>query len=339
LNLVLWLAQPLPENCGINNILYRAGFTVYAIAPLLAPPPDLALKVQQHGIDCQESAKPDVILENNLNRKFAFIECKSDSFGIGSSNARQARCLMLVSGERGAEALALTVDEMSSSILMYLLPDARIELLNETLSALDAEFSGLGFPKCNFSYLGLITIENNIGISINQSCSYFFGLEAGQTRLTSWPPDTDPRPLYFIPYDPDINQTVQERDLCRRILYERMQSTVIAAIGRADPPINITMKPSDIMNDAMCGLFEQWENRESKTHLIKICKSFMTSLIEAVNSVAPDSFTYSPGIGWNVYLIDDNQKESVLDALTRFSPETLELEVEPEPGLFDEFED
>ena len=86
LNLVLWLAQPLPKIEGQllslplpNPILHQHGFSVYAVAPKLLLPERLVLEARQSGIPIQPSGRPDVVLQKQ-NRAFSLVECKASSF-------------------------------------------------------------------------------------------------------------------------------------------------------------------------------------------------------------------------------------------------------------------
>lgn len=45
---------------------------------------------------------------------------------------------------------------------------------------------------------------------------------------------------------------------------------------------------------------------------------------------------FQPGVGWKTSLQDQEQQERVIDALTRFYCETLDLRIEPQPNLFDD---
>ncbi len=167
----------------------------------------------------------------------------------------------------------------------------------------------------------------------------FFALPSGIKPFMKREPDTDPRPLYLIPYDPDISQSPDERAFCRRVLFERMQSTVVAAVGRAQPPCELSLKSHKILNDAMFGMYGRWENRDSARHMRRLCGQLMNALAQAVNSQASNIMTFQPGEGWKVALQDNEKHEKVLDALTRFSCVTLDLQTEPQPGLFDDLED
>jgi hypothetical protein len=334
LNALLWLAQPMPDGSEIRPLLYEQGFTVYAIAPLLGLPPDLHLMAQEAQINMQERLRPDVVLANEGARKFAFTECKESSFGATSSTAEQARSLLVVAGPRAAEVLGLAPGQVADSLLAFMTPQTEQRPLAQTLATLYEELDAAQIPAGQFSVLGLASTETEVSIAIDDQASAFFGLPKDNNPFMKRDPDTDPRPLYFIPYDPDINQSPEEREFCKRVLFERMQSTVVAAVGRARPPCDLPLSVEKILNDAMFGMYGQWENRESAKHMRRLCRRLMDALAKAVNSEAPNSM-FQSGEGWKVVLQSSEQHEKVLDALTRFSCETLGLPKELPPDLFD----
>ncbi|MBM3299270.1 MAG: hypothetical protein FJY85_04885 [Deltaproteobacteria bacterium] len=338
LNAVLWLTQPLPDGDEIIPLLYARGFTVYAIAPLLGPPPDLRLAAQQAQINMQDMVRPDVVLTHESGRKFAFTECKASSSALTSSTA-QARSLLVVTGPRAAEVLGLASGQVSASLLGLVIPESDREPVAQTLASLSKELDENRLLAGQFSVLGFVLTDTDISIVINGLGSAFFALPSGANPFMKREPDTDPRPLYFIPYDPDVVQSEQEKVSCKRMLFERMHSTITAAIGRANPPIESVLESQKILNDAMFGMYGHWENRESARHMRRLCREFMDALTQAVNAVVLGTMVFQPGEGWKISLQNEEQHERVIDALTRFSCEMLDLRTEPQPSFFDDLED
>jgi hypothetical protein len=339
LNALLWLTQPLPDGNEISPLFYKQEFTVYAIAPLLPLPLDLRLAAQRAGIIMRDGVRPDVVLTRERDRRFAFTECKASSFGPISSTAEQARSLLVVAGPRAAEILGLASGQVADSLLAFVIPENHRQTLTQTLTSLCKELDDNGVPAGHFSVLGLVLTDTDISIVINDLGSAFFTLASGANPFMKREPGTDPRPLYFIPYDPDVAQSEQERAFCKRVLFERMHSTIIAAIGRANPPTELALESQKILNDAMFGMYGHWENPDSAKHMRRLCRQFMDPLTQAVNSVVPGSMVFQPGEGWKISLHNEEQHEKVIDALTRFSCETLDLRIEPQPSLFDDLED
>ena len=339
LNALLWATQPLPKESTIRPFLYEKGFAVYAIAPLFGVPPDLRLLAQQESIKIQDGVRPDVVLAQEILRKFALCECKASSFGLESSTSEQARSLLLMTGSRTAEVLALTPEEVSESLLAFLIPQSDIEPLTNTITSLREELNNHKLSPGRVSFLGLLRTDNDVSVVIDSEGSKFFALPMGPIRFLIREPDTDPRPLYFIPYDPDVEQSEQERLLCRRILFERIQSTIIVAIGHADSPCKLVLESNKMLNDAMFGMYEHLENSNSKRHMRRLCREFMESLTAAVNSVVQGAISFEPGTGWKFSVLDEQCHQRILDALTRFSPDALKLQDQPQPSFFDQWED
>jgi hypothetical protein len=236
LNVLLWLAQPLPPGYQITPLLHARGFDVYAIALRLALPPDVLLALRDGGFETQAGVRPDVILAKESAGKFAITECKGRSFGSGSSTADQARTLLILAGPRCHEVLGLQSHEVQQSILAYLVPTSEQVALLATFSELREAFHARGVSTGEAFLLGLATTDGNMGLEVDDATAQFFELSPGRHTFLPLEPDTDPRPLYFVPFDPDTDQSAAEKMFGRRVLSERMQSAIIAAIGRAVPP-------------------------------------------------------------------------------------------------------
>lgn len=336
LNVLLWLTQPLPEGNTITPLLYRCGFRVYAIAPALGVPLDVMLAAQQAGVKVQPNGRPDVVLTHEQERRFALAECKASSFGPAVEAAEQARAFLLMSGRRAAEVLGLDATQLSDAILAYTVPETHKPTLQPTLTTLEGELNGRGLPAGRSTILGVQTGTQELTVSIDAVGSAFFGLPAGLHAAMKLGPDTSPRPLYFIPYDPDLSPTDEERLFCKRVLFERIHSAVLVAIGRATPPATIVLLPNDLLNDAMFGMYSLWQNRDSATHMRGLCRQLVHALARAVNGEIAETFSYDQQTGWKITLPDADRHKRVIDAVSRFSCETMNLRAAPEPELFDE---
>jgi len=335
LNVLLWLSQPLPEGSDIVPILHQQGFGVYAIAPRLAVPLDLRLAAQHANVAVQDAARPDVVLAREGDGRFALAECKRSSFGPASDTAEQARAFLLIAGPRAAEVLGLTSAQVRDSIQTYLLPEHQRNGLQATLEELTRTLASRRLPGAQFAILGLGLSEDALMIMTDSAGSMFYSLPQPAHKVMRLQANTDPRPLYFIPYDPDVDLSSRERIFCKRLLFERLQASVLVAIGRAVPPVELRLEINGLLNDAMFGMYALWENRDSARHMRQLCRQLMMSLSQAINTVAGGSVTYEPGRAWKVNMEDADQHERVTDAVTRFSCATLELRMEPEADLFD----
>jgi hypothetical protein len=336
LNILLWLTQPLPEGSTIVPLLYQRGFSVYAIAPALGVPLDVVLAAQAAQVRIQPNGRPDVVLTHEQERRFAFTECKASSFGPAVEAAEQARAFLLMAGARAADVLGLDASQVRDSILGYAVPEAQKPALQPTLTALTEELSGHGLPAGRSTVLGLHADGQTLTVSFDAAGSAFFSLPSGNHAAMKLEPDTSPRPLYFIPYDPDLNPSDEERLFCKRVLFERIHSAVLVAVGRANPPVNVVLLPNDLLNDAMFGMFSLWQNRDSATHVRALCRQLVHALAKAVNGEIAETFSYEQQTGWKILLPDADRHKRVIDAVSRFSCETMNLRAPPEQELFDE---
>jgi len=241
-----------------------------------------------------------------------------------------------MAGLRAADVLGLDASQVKDSIVGYVVPEAQKPALEPTLTALTGELSGHGLPAGRATVLGLQAKAQELTVSFDAAGSAFFSLSAGNHPVMKLEPDTSPRPLYFIPYDPDLNPSDEERLFCKRVLFERIHSTILVAVGRASPPANLVLHPNDLLNDAMFGMFSLWQNRDSATHMRSLCRQLVRALANAVNGEIAETFSYDQQTGWKLTLPDADRHKRVIDAVSRFSCETMNLRAVPERELFDE---
>ncbi|MEW6667904.1 MAG: hypothetical protein AB1512_22060 [Thermodesulfobacteriota bacterium] len=340
LNVLLWLAQPQhpwaqPE---IDPLFFEVGFTVHAIAPLLAPPPDLLLACRQRGIGVQDRVRPDVVLVGQQGKQFAFVECKANSFGVASSTANQARTLLLLAGPRSAEVLGFAAGRTLDSIPGLFLPEEHRFPMAQTLDQLNASLISQGLPAGDFSVVGLGADEERIYLQLDKKGAEFFSLLPGPLELMRLEADTDPRPLYFIPFDPDLDQTPDEKAFCKRVLLERLQGGLIALVGRAHPPFNLSVNLQRLLNDATFGTFDQWENQDTHKHLRGLAKQLLTAIAQEISRIIPGVVSYTPAEGWRIKAENPELHQHLMDGLTRFSCDSMSLETDPQLDLFEQME-
>jgi hypothetical protein len=336
LNSLLWLTQLMPKNAGVRPVLREVGFEVYAIGPLLAPPPDLLLAIKDSGIDHQERVRPDVVLHRKRDARFGPTECKGNSFGPNSTTAKQARTLLLLSGPRLSEALGVRSEDVRETVAAYLLPATNAGLMHKTLSSLRNELTGRNLPAAPPAILGLQVDQGGVSLSPDNTARDFFGLPPGTVSFLQLEDATDPRPLYFIPYDPDCDQSPDEKVFCKRILFERLHSAVLGGAGRAVPAADIVFETTALLNDATLGMYDLWENTESTKHMRRLVRQLLGRLSEVVCAEHPDGLTYQGGVGWRLHLADEATQMTVCTLLSKFSCETMDLRHDPEPELFDD---
>ncbi len=210
LNIILWLTQPMPPQGSITPLLHQKDFSVYAIAPALSVPPGIALAVQGSSLQTQQRVRPDVVLKRETDLYFALVECKASSFGVATEQAIQARTFLLLADEPLAEVLGLSPEQIQASILAYALPHSESALLKATLSTLSNELRRHHLPTGDSTIIGLDIDSRDLRVVFDESGSRFFSIASGSHTVMQVQPGDDPRPLYFIPYDPDVHQSPEE---------------------------------------------------------------------------------------------------------------------------------
>jgi hypothetical protein len=190
-------------------------------------------------------------------------------------------------------------------------------------------------PVGKITLLGFAVGEEKMSVHFDKEAQSFFNLSTDIVDVRSVDKNTDPRTIYFIPYDPDIDQDAEEKAFSLKILHLRMLSTMIVGIGRAEIPSQKIFDYRVLLNDATLGMFEQWENKESAKHMRNLCKQFLTAIAKQIDGRIKRVVTVDDTPSWKFGIDTDETKEIVLDVLMRISPDTLELLPIPEPNLFE----
>lgn len=338
LNSLLWLTQPMPASAGFRAVLREAGFEVDAISPLLTLPPDILLLLKGSGLAHQSRVCPDVVLCRQQDGRYAIVECKGNSFGVASSTAEQARTLLVAAGPRLDEPLGLKSGTVQRSVASYFVPSSAAADMGQTLRALEGELRSTKLPVGTSCVLGLELGAAALSLVADDVARDFYSLPAGKVDFVNLEEGTDPRPLYFVPYDPGCNQSDEERTYCKRVLFERIHTSVLGAAGRAVPPCNLVFDAVGLLNDATLGMYDVWGDKASRKHMRGLVRQLLGKLAEILRGEVGDVFEYVEEKGWVLHVPSESTKDSICGALSRFSCETMDLRQELQPTLFDDLE-
>jgi hypothetical protein len=336
LNVLLWLSQNLPAGYPIDPLFHTQGFEVYAIAPLLPLPPALQLLCQRQGMAVNNiGTRPDVILRNSTTKRYALIECKAASFGPSSSTANQGRTLLLASGAQSYLFLGVGQPDVQTAATIYFLPDDNTGAQLGTLRQLRQDMVNASVPVGPSWAMG-IKSNSQLSITLDADGSDFFGLLTGDNPFCELEEGTDPRPLYLVPYDPDSEQSPNERKFSRRILFERIQAAFISRLGRVRPPDTVVYTSEELLNEATFGMFKVWDNRDAQKHMRNLCVQFMSPLMQHLNGVIAATMSREPNKTWKLNIPSNDQHGKLLAAVMSFAPETDVPETEvTQLSLFD----
>jgi hypothetical protein len=336
LNLAIWLAQAKPAHPSVYPLLHEAGFLIHSIGPTLALPVDTRLRLSESSLDCQDGAKPDLVLEADNSTRLLVLECKRSSFGTSSSTASQARTLLLLSGPIVAEVLATGARGSAQGILCYLTGCDQTALLEETLSVMAQGLNDMDLETGKKGCLGIRPGATGILLEYSEELRELLGFEhEGPVSILEIQKDTDPRPLYFIPYDPNVEQSGEEKAFSRRILYERFLSYILSKAGPSRAPCEVTLTALEALIASTLGVYERWGDPEAKKHMRGLFRDFMTALRNALNEDVK-RLLYHTDSGWVLKVADQASYDKLLNEISRFNPESLDLSRPVEPTLFDD---
>lgn len=323
LNLVLWLAQPMPSLRSLRPILSEAGFEVYSIAPLLALPPQIRERVAVNRIACRDAVRPDVVLRRQTGRRmFLLTECKKSSFGVDSSTSEQARAYLLMTGPDFGDVIGLATAEHPDSAVLYLTVCQQCAALQDTLHELEEEMLRHRVPHGHSHCLGLKGDESIVALVVVDKTAKELNL-SGTSPVTVLEAGsgTDPRPLYFIPYDPGIDQSAEERAFCRRIMLERVHSSLLGKVGRAALSTNQSFSTDDLLADATFEMYRLWVDNEARKHVRRLAFELLGTIRQSLPKEDREMIKYVEGDGWVLHISTAEEKEHLLSNISRFRVE------------------
>lgn len=342
LNLAIWMTQYLPSTHScIYPLFYKSGINIYSIGPLLILPPDIRLEISDK-IVYQESARPDLVLKLRDKKSFCVLECKASSFSSESSASNQARTFLLLAGPIISEVLGTGKRGENKGIFCYFIgPNNGDGLMNETLETLAKEIKEkTNLETGKFGCFVIKPSKSTIVIEYSEYIKNFLGLSQNSpVDIIRVEEDTDPRPLYFIPYDPNIEQTKEEQELCRRILFERILSYIIDKTGGGTIPSSIIFTTDELLNFATFRVYEIWDDTDAKKHIRKLVKDFLINVIKKnVDVSLRECIKYESQKGWIFNIENKEIQEKLLKHLQRVKPENLDLSKKIGLDLFDDME-
>jgi hypothetical protein len=328
LNLAIWMAQPKPKHFTVRPILYESGFEIYSIGPLLALPPDVRLIISESSLSYQVGAKPELVLVSANRKKICMLECKRSSFGIDSSTADQARTLMILSGPIVAEVMAIGPRGSVRGILAYLTRANQATDLQSTLASLKRAIKSLKLDSGECGCLGITSSDKAILMEYSDSVKTLMDFsDVSPIEIMSVEDDTDPRPLYFIPYDPSVfnEQSEDEQRLCRRILFERFLGHIFSRIGSSSIPSEVVFAKDELLEAATLGVYKIWDDKEAKRYMRSLLRNFMDSLISYLSPELRKLIEHDTQKGWVLKLDEYENLEEMMKQVSRFRPEGMDL--------------
>lgn len=291
LNFVLWMLEELPATAPTRPLLHQLGYTLHSLGGGLALPPELRLRLADLGLEALQTPAPDVLASRRDSAEFLVIECKAASFGTASSTAKQARALLAISPDlRGP--LGLPPRPEIAAIVSYLTPEPETPALEGTLSELASGLQDVGLPAAPFAVFGMEEKPDGIYLlNCHPSGVLPPDVEAAigdGSRIHEMCEGESGRRLYLIPWDPSVSQAPEERQLCQRILFERILGEALALAGKMAVPGELYLPLDTLLDRATFSLARRWRARQDIKHIIQGIRRFLqTSLGRHSDRVVP----------------------------------------------------
>lgn len=333
LNLMLWALKPVAPGAPTRPVLADAGYVVNSISRTLSPGPRLqgtfkALTGSEKG------PSPDVIAEPTNDVPWMIIECKRSGFSSVSPTARQARKLISIK-----VPFIETVGKPGSPervVLLYIVRNSRVDDFADTLAELSVEMSehadvcvvALGVVKRMSDGVGFQLVRKGDHHCVSAGYDTLIDFLSPECVVLEVEDGEDPRPLYFVPYDPSLDYddtTLSTRDEAKFDLLLRAGMAAITLIGPEAIPARVSLSADDLLRKATYNMSAFWGTSNEISRLRELIMEYIVRLISRAFVPAPN--VERSGGTVRVTLISQKQKEAVIDALSETAgPGMRELE-------------
>lgn len=267
LNAVLWMLQPLPvSSSAVKAVLHHEGYAVRSMGQSLTADPELERQLAVE-LDLRGAPVPDVLASAPVDDPWPVFECKKSSFGPDSSASDQATKILA-----RATDLSLTTGAPPGrriyGCVVFVTQAGEAPDLQATLDQLRFKLEEAGIGPASASTVGL-RVETGVGVLAGVASGEFPG--AGGTALAEETvivpaagSDEDARPLYFVPFDPSVEQDDDERTQCLRILLARGRAHAASILGRGPAPGTAILEAHELIDAATYGLARHWRDSAAR---------------------------------------------------------------------------
>lgn len=269
LNTLLWALEELPEQSRIQPVLRNAGYSLLAIGRrLLMPVDDLSLSAIRRltGSNDTSACRPDLWLKHSGDLVQPLVELKSRGFSPASSNRRQALKLLVAAFDLGP---SLGEPNEHRGHVVYGTVSSDADDMVTTLDQLADKTRAEGVPVAPNAVIAL-SIENE-GVALSSPRPEDLPEPAAEALsspaiVLERDDDNDLRPLYFVPWIPDIGGSQDEtlradgyRELTARVLTQAM-----GYIGQSRVPNTLLLTGTQLLSGATLGVFNRWQEENKR---------------------------------------------------------------------------
>jgi hypothetical protein len=335
LNLLLWMSLPAAPS-AIRPVFYEVGYTVWAISPEITAP--LAKLGRLRALGASEVARAEMVLHRASASRAVLLECKADSFTLGSSNATQLLLLFGVADNELRDAVGMNPTIPLTSDLLYVLPAGRGTPMAGTFTDAATRFAAESL-SCHVGcvleleerpdgvYAGLV------GPALGDA-ALDAALRPRPRVMTYADPGQDWRPLYLLPIDPSVAGLSTDA-VGKSILEERVRAPLLARVGRALGS-SFVIDVNDLLRTAI-PVWDIWTAPDEKKSLVRFATGLVSALTKELVAVGV-SVTVLGGRRYQVQAVSPELAARLRRMIVRSAARNLPLDLgqAQQPELFDD---
>ncbi len=266
LNLFLWLvwSNTPYEISGIRPIFREAGFELYSIGPRIQLTQAKRILAGQNEIKINNSARPDILMHNSLQKLLLTLECKLRSFGYQSSTSQQARVLLGCTGEEIASYLGIKNSKDWISQIIYAVTGEDSNRMSESLEEISEELVNIGIETSKFGTVGVVRQDDGIYLEFLSNEGDFINPQEDESPIQVL--NTNAQFLYLIPLDLSANDWFED-GYGKRTLKERLRVSIAGLVLRNSSSTNFSISEDEIMREAI-EVWDFWQEYDTKKGLL-----------------------------------------------------------------------
>jgi len=337
LNLLIWMAKEQPAiGYRVRPVFLENGFRLVYIEQPFAFPDATARAIEATKLAIRQAPEPEMILRRNDDENALYFEAKPDSFGLESTNCKQARGHLLATGPAFAE----TLKPMKKALLCYVVPKDRCDLMAECLTALSAELQSAGFAPGESSVHGLAVNGQDLVYSWDAKFKQHSGTRDDSVAIIhDLQEDTDPSPLLLIFTDEDCPDGTRS-GFYRKVLINQVVAKLVCDLNLLVPGTPYSTTARDLLLQTTDGILN-FVGRDRQRSMIRTVRQNIFARIAKIWREKPFTPVSVDGDRLEIAFKDDHAKWEFMDWLedsksTKFSDERPSSEYPDIPGLIAE---
>lgn len=230
-----------------------------------------------------------------------------------------------------SSALAAPQGSFTAAHVVYLTCLAPAHDQTEGLQHVHDELIAKGYAANPYCVLALSTEPKRVLVRQVGSASTsvpHLGIQAGPQLVQESPDaETDPRPLYYLPWMPESEP--EPSDYNQRAFADRVLASATRVIGRTRPPGEATVLFEEVLVEATHSHVRLWRNKNTKAKLVDATRELVRKVLrKAVPEIQIQSVPGQPSPGLVIKLPDDKIRKRLVKGLRQWRDDQWLREVQ-----------